>query len=414
MSYLQNFKVEYGDSPSIDSFGRARFSQTSQLWGGKNQAYDNDILYAKRTEGGGTITWSNTTGMYTLAGSSSGDKSIFRTRNAFVYQTGKSPQIFITFTGFGGSNSVKRVGLFGNLYSGGNYNNIEGFVLENNKGTVSFKIYNRSSTASETYLQANWEASDFNPSDIDWSAPQIMALDFEWLGVGRIRFGLVIGGSIRYFVLANHANNPAYTSPYITNPNLPITYEMSNSSSSDTFQTICSSYSIEGSINSLGRTFGVSNISGSGNLTSGVLYALLGIRLAEANPFSGLIQQIQSLAVGKSVTEVSEVSLILNPTLSSTPSWSSLESFSIPLEFSAPSLAIGATGGYTLTKALSQGNSDLMLTAGDSVLKPGVTFDPSYSQGYRPDEVWLCARPLSGNISGSANLFASINGYIEI
>lgn len=352
--------------------------------------------------------------MYTLAGSSSGDKSIFRTRNAFVYQTGKSPQVFITFTGFGGSNSVKRVGLFGNIYSGGNYNNIEGFVLENNKGTVSFKIYNRSSTASETYLQSGWESSDFNPSLIDWSAPQIMALDFEWLGVGRVRFGLVIGGAIRYFVLATHANNPTYTAPYITNPNLPITYEMSNSSSSDTFKAICSSYSIEGSLNPLGRTFGVSNTNGSGNLTAGQNYALLGIRLAEANPSSGLIQQIQSLAVGKSITEVSEISLVLNPNLSSTPSWSSLEIYDIPIEYSSPASAIGTSGGFPITKIVSQGASDLLLSSGDSVLKPGVTFNTSYSQGYRPDEIWLCAKPLTGNISGSAGLYASINGYIEI
>lgn len=414
MSYLQNFKVEYGDSPSIDSFGRARISETFQLWGGKNQFYDNDLLYTTRTEGSATVTWSSSTGMYTLAGSSSGDKSIFRTRNAFVYQTGKSPQIFITFTGFGGSNSVKRVGLFGHIYSGGNYNTIEGFVLENNKGTISFKIYNRSTSASETYLQSNWESGDFNPSLIDWSAPQIMALDFEWLGVGRVRFGLVIGGAIKYFVLATHANNPAYTAPYITNPNLPISYEMSNSSSADTFKAICSSYSIEGSMNSLGRTFGVSNPNGSGNLTSGQTYALLGVRLAESNPYSGLLQQIQSVTTGKSVSEVTEMSLVLNPTLNSTPSWSSLTSFDLPIEYSAPLTAIGSTGGFALTKLVTQGANDLLLNTGDSVLKAGVTFNTSYSAGYRPDEIWLCVRPLTGNISGSAGLYASINAYLEI
>lgn len=61
---------------------------------------------------------------------------------------------------------------------------------------------------------------------VDPTKSQIFVFDFEWLGVGRVRTGLVVDGKIYYFHYFSHANVTNVV--YMSTPNLPLRYELEN------------------------------------------------------------------------------------------------------------------------------------------------------------------------------------------
>jgi hypothetical protein len=55
---------------------------------------------------------------------------------------------------------------------------------------------------------------------------QIFVIDFQWLGVGRVRYGFDINGLVVYVHESVHANRT--TDVYMASPNLPVRFEIVN------------------------------------------------------------------------------------------------------------------------------------------------------------------------------------------
>ena len=81
--------------------------------------------------------------------------------------------------------------------------------------------------------------------------------DFQWLGVGRVRCGVVHEGKIYYVHQFIHDN--ITTSTYTTNMNLPIRYEIISTGGHGQLQQICGTAISEGGYNPVGLTFSASN-----------------------------------------------------------------------------------------------------------------------------------------------------------
>jgi hypothetical protein len=82
---------------------------------------------------------------------------------------------------------------------------------------------------------------------LDLSKAQIFLIDFQWLGIGRVRIGFDIDGAVIYVHEYKHANRE--TDVYMRTPSLPLRFEIGNTditASSTTMQEICSSISSEG------------------------------------------------------------------------------------------------------------------------------------------------------------------------
>lgn len=78
-------------------------------------------------------------------------------------------------------------------------------------------------------LQSEWSIDKFDghgPSEtrLDFTKVQIMVIDLQWLGAGRVRVGFDIGGRIFYAHEFNQANVGSV--PYMQSANLPIRHEM--------------------------------------------------------------------------------------------------------------------------------------------------------------------------------------------
>jgi hypothetical protein len=289
--------IKFADSGSIDAFGRQRVSAPFTLFDSKQVWNDGDIADSaenyplfydnQETSGSGTATTFNANRASTTLGVSAttAGTRVRQTKQRFNYQPGKSQLVIITgIIGAVASGNTKRLGYF---------DESDGMYFESNGSNINIAVRsNVSGSPIDTAVtQPNWnlDTMDGNgPSGInlDFSKVQIFFLDFEWLGVGRIRFGFYVDGLPVYCHQVLNAN--VITSVYMSNPNLPIRIEIDNdgTGAADNIEHICTTVVSEGGIQPNGvlrfADIGDTTAEDVSMPTAGVTYAICGIRLKSA------------------------------------------------------------------------------------------------------------------------------------
>jgi len=313
--------IRSSDSPSIDAFARWRVSNPVTLFDSK-QLHDNQPFLFDDSETSGTGTSSshsaNEAATTISVGATTAGTRVRQSFQRFNCQPGKSQLILVTFGEFDTATGItKRVGYF----DGEN-----GLFFESDEGTV--RVVRRTFTSGSAVDNAvdqtggtpwNLDTMDDNgPSgvNLDFTKTQIGIIDFEWLGVGRVRMGFVVDGVPVYCHQFTNAND--LTLVYMSTPNLPIRYEISNdgTGAADDFVQICSSVQSEGGqedIGALRHAFGA----GVSSLSSGTTYAMIGIRLQSAK-LDGVVKLVKSSLLATTANDQCRWSLILNPTVAGT------------------------------------------------------------------------------------------------
>jgi hypothetical protein len=225
--------------------------------------------------------------------SANNDFAIRQTFQRFNYQAGKSQLALLTGKLSTVDNVNSRIGLIeGEVGSEATpFNAYNGIYFSSVNGTVYVNIMkNGSNTA---IAQSSWNIDKMDgggPSrkTLDFTKVQIFVIDFEWLGVGRVRFGFNIDGvtyPVHQFVHANLT-----TSVYTKTPNLPVRYEIRSTGGADSMQKICASIMSEGGIEQSGIThIGSSALNTLANNTAGLDNTVMAaIRLQSARPYSTL------------------------------------------------------------------------------------------------------------------------------
>ena len=100
--------------------------------------------------------------------------------------------------------------------------------------TLSWNIrtsISNTAVTSETASSSDWNIDKFDgtgPSGLtlDFTKSQIYVIDFQWLGVGRVRCGFDIDGQLYYAHEFLHANHTAGV--FMSTPSLPIRWEIRN------------------------------------------------------------------------------------------------------------------------------------------------------------------------------------------
>ena len=264
MSYFETSKIAAADGPSIDAFGRWRVSGITTLFDSKQLHDTGSINWATKIIGNATCSYVQDLASVKMITSGSNSSVIRQSRRRFNYQPGKSQLIVCTgnFGSHSHANCIERIGYFDER---------DGLFFEVSGSTLNTAVRSGGTT---TYVsQSNWNLDTFNGrgvsgNTIDISKSQIYFFDFEWLGVGRVRYGIFQGG-IPYYV--NQITNiNALTEEecvYMHTPNLPVRYEIINSGSSNgTLYHICSAVASEGGIERNGPYRSI-DIPGQGTLT---------------------------------------------------------------------------------------------------------------------------------------------------
>ena len=196
MSYELTTQVRYEDSPNIDANGRLRVSQLTSQYDGK-QLYDKLPLFVdEEIIGLGRADHNLTFAKTEIVTPTNGDDVILQTKQRFNYQSGKSQLILFTFENFGGS-----------------------AAFSDNLSVVT----TRSGTETSRVIRADWDdpldGSGVSGVTHDFRDNTIFAIDYEWSGVGRVRYYIKKNG---VFILFHSVDFTNETDVYMASPNQPL------------------------------------------------------------------------------------------------------------------------------------------------------------------------------------------------
>tara|TARA_R110000796_G_scaffold213338_1_gene329451 strand:+ start:241 stop:1503 length:1263 start_codon:yes stop_codon:yes gene_type:complete len=299
-----NVHVAMGDSASLDSFSRQRISQPVTI-------LDSILKYDKAPQtwyeqltGGATSVHQFDEASVLMTVTTSGDKVVRQTRQYLRYQPGKSQLIMMTSNMQSGGDTLNvrrrsgyfdaENGIFAELTSAG-----IGFVVRSNvTGSVV-----------ETRVeQADWNLDTLD--ELDVTKTHILVIDLQWLGVGRVRVGYVIGGMPVYVHEFNHSN--IETSVYMTTAQLPARHEIEATgapSGASTMRHICTAIITEGGVDEGVVAIPHSVVSGAPASSSGTLIPILSIRPkatyeGEVNRVQIIERALQVINTGNGTAEV--------------------------------------------------------------------------------------------------------------
>ena len=201
--------------------------------------------------------------------------------------------------------------------------------FESVNGVISCCIY-KGGVKTQSASQTQWaldkmDGCGSSQKELDLSKAQIFVIDYEWLGVGRIRYGFNIDGVTHYVHEFNNANN--ITDVYMRSGNQPMRYEIRSTGGSGAMKHICTSAQSEGGFNPKGL---IAN-TGAGNtgLTIGSAWELIyAIRLKSTNLDATV--EVNNISVITISNVNYEVGLFWNPIIAGTPAWTDLTGASLP------------------------------------------------------------------------------------
>ena len=391
MSFIYNNAVKYSDSPNIDAFGRLRIAAVTNLLDIKHVYDKNPLQVDEVTAGTATSVFSQEYARVRMSTSSNNDLVIRQTKTHPIYQPGKSQLFEGSFSNFQlETNIIKRVGCFTST-TASTYNSVfDGFFLESDgtSNTISFQIW-RSGTTIFSASTTTWETNEFDPINLNWSNTQLMTVDYQWLGVGRLRFGLALSGQTFYFTEHNCSNNESLV--YMSSPNQPIRYEIRQvGTGSGYLDMICSQVSTEGALNGLYSTVSIPYTATTTMATAGVKYPYIGYRLKES--YIGVTSQYDAISILNTSNDNYLLTMEFNPTLSATPTWTDIPNspFQYSLGNGTPTIT---TQGHIMTSLIGEAGTSALTTTklDDNQIRVG-----SNVNGTR-DEMWLCITPLGAN-----------------
>lgn len=288
----------------LDAFQRVRVSNPTTVF---DSSYPDPRFWDEKLVGYATsvLTVPNGKILSVIAG---GDEATSQTFMRFYYQPGKSQQVMMTGRFSPEAGVVKRVGQF----DGQN-----GIFLRvgDDEAEPSWHVM-RGGVVTESAPQSEWSL-DLLPS-LDMSMAQIVAFDYQWLGVGTIRVGFFIDGEPRYVHAFHHANRSA-VHPYMATANLPLRCDIASEGGAGSLEQGCSSVTSEGGIERIGTLHSIDNgITTVSAVTAGDLVALLAVRLRADRPDVILVPELANVLVTTTNDNV-RLALMINPTLAASP-----------------------------------------------------------------------------------------------
>jgi hypothetical protein len=399
----------FGDNGSVDAFGRLRVSNPKTLFDAKQLVDKLPQFFDEVIGGSATSTFVPGDSLTIMRTVASGDYAIRQTSMHFNYQPGKS--IVANFTGVFEPelNIIKRIGLFQGL-STAPYTPSDGIFIESldgPNGYIAFKVLKTAGTPlSLSAAQPDWNIDRLDgtgPSGfaLDFRYAQLMIIDYEWLGVGRVRCGFYINGRPVYCHAFSNYNS--LSAPFMTSGNQPVRYEIRQTGAGSGYlKHICSSVMSEGGEQYIGTSL-TAEMSSAVAIVDTAYRPLLAIRL---NPTSHnlalVVKNIHVLNVG---VNDGIFKAVLNPTITGgSLSFRDL-SYSPRVQFANGSAAVGLSGGFDLASNYAgKGNSARAAGTGDVELLGELSVLGTKING-TPDVLVIAAR----GVGGSTSMYAAVD-----
>ena len=189
---------------NTDAFGRLRVSEPYTLFDSSNRYAADNQFDTSIVSGGSTTYLPNEATVQMTVNTTSAAEVVRQSFRCMPYQPGKSLLVLATFViNDPKANLRQRVGYFGTQ---------NGVFFQLNNTTKSFilRTYIGGSVDDTTRKvdQSAWNGDKLDGTGasgltLDLTKPQILWMDFEWLGVGNVRCGFIIRFIHRLSYLSN-------------------------------------------------------------------------------------------------------------------------------------------------------------------------------------------------------------------
>lgn len=246
-----------GGDGTKDAFGRARVSEPYTIADYKAvYGLNSEFLTDKSGVGSDVAFIANLAAARLTVGTGATDYVVRQSRMYHQYQPGKSQLVLFSFKLNGvEAGADKRIGLFDDR------NGV--FLKYGGDGSLSWveRRYVTGTAQDFPVAQAAWNVDTCDGTgdsgfDIDPATTQLLFIDYQWLGVGRIRVGFVHNGE--YVVAHEFYHSNTLTTVYWSQPSLPLRAEIRNTTAltvSTTMDIMCASVQAEGGYSESGNDF---------------------------------------------------------------------------------------------------------------------------------------------------------------
>ena len=398
----------FGDNSSVDAFGRLRVSSPITLFDSKVLHQKTTLDYNEALSGSATIGFVEGDSLVQYNTTNQNDYAIRQSNLRFNYQPGKSNLGLFSCLLSAETDVVKRVGFFQGA-SAAPYEPTDGAWFEmtqNGPYFVTKKTKGTSFTSSTP--QSAWSIDKFDgtgPSGInlDFTKAQIIAMDYEWLGIGRQRFGFVVNGQLLYAHYVSHLNG--LTAPYISYPNQPVRYELRQQGSTPgSMKQICASVINEGADQQPLGTLCTVNLSSTVSCATTGWTFVIGVRTNPSYP--NTVSMLRTAEILNTSTNADCMFKIFNYDVSfsngSTPTWTNIPNTN--LQYAVGNGTITLSGGHELKTGFVAGGQGSQSTSAESELL-GLNGRFGVSINGTPQMIVIGAR----GITNSAAVYAAMN-----
>lgn len=244
--HYQEVHSSFSDGAQLDSFGRLRVSTPTTLFDDKRRYGKGTTIWSEVLQGSATSVHNADTASIDMTVTTTGDVAVRQTRQRYKYQAGKGQLIDMTGILYPQAGTKKQIGYF-QCATTGTHQPHDGICFESVDDVVYLVIYNNGTR--DAYPQNEWSIDILDgtgPSGIivDWSKAHIFAIDFQWLGVGRVRYGLNINGIGLFVHEVNHAN--LVDNVYMRSGTQPLCYRIESTGGAGSLKQICSTVQSQG------------------------------------------------------------------------------------------------------------------------------------------------------------------------
>ena len=402
---------EYND----DAFGRLRVSNPYTLYDYTSVFGKDPLKIDEEISGDASATHFPESFIEMSVGAENGARVVRQSREYIPYQPGKSKLIYLTgvLIQTRGSDVDTKIGVF---------DDHGGLYFEYNE-TDTINIVKRENTTETKISKSNWvdslDGTGSSGLNIDFEKANLFFFDQEWLGVGRVRIGLVLNGKHVVCHVFDHINE--LVKPYFPTAKLPIRYEIQSKGGAGKMRMICGSVMSEGGFNNIGNTFSTKEPIGMRVDLADEERPLISLRLRDTS--NGIIHKNASIKIktidvlNTELTGILGWKLIWNPTLTLsgtnfTPYETEYSSAELCIHNQSESF-IGTTedtvsGGIVLASGYGSQRANVVTTSTVDELQSSIGIGRSISGV--SDVITLTVQALTDN---NTDCFASL-GWVEI
>lgn len=378
------------DCAMVDHNARLRVSTARTVFNGNLTLGTSPYTWAEKvsaTNASSTFDTANVNMRMSVTGA--GGYVIRKTREAFNYQAGK-PQIMLA-TGIlpRAPGITARIGMFSGSYTtphaptDGVY-----FMTHNNEAFVVIcKGGVETAVAQKDWCIDRLDGTGPSGFTLDFADVQLFVIDYEWLGVGPVRFGFQINGIMIYCHIFFTSN--IKSTVYMRNCTQPVRYEIRSTGGSAVMISQCAAVMQDGGEQNFGIV-GCGDTDGTAvSIAQGATRFIVAARL---NPETAnhQLQVVSTYLYNSAANSTIQYFLQWNPTFTTPPTWVQFPAAALQIAYGSVTSSL-VTGGFPMSSGFTSTKEERSIAySNQTTLGLGVDVDGN------ADVIAVCCKAIVG------------------